>query len=316
MDWRLRSRPAYVGEYEDQYPIPLVSDSQDYTNMSALPPLYPGPLEANPVRQAARQFIKVNQDKTLTPEDRQTQLKDASAALQNAKTHGLTAYTRRKVDLSGKGRRRTLRGSGPEGLPPKHKGSLKTQAQRFAQARDMMAHEQDIAESFGDVEGANMAEELGDAYAKKQMETEKRIDTIRNKGIAASTAGRRKTLRKGNGSIVVAMLTIRDQIKVYHWQTKSFARHKATDEFVTELDGLIDSFVEVYMGKYGRPKVSGSIKLHNFSESAAKSFVAKQTTYLSKVLPRKLKDADTDLLNIRDEVLALVNKTLYLFTLA
>jgi hypothetical protein len=132
-----------------------------------------------------------------------------------------------------------------------------------------------------------------------------------------TTAGRRKTMRasSGNGSIVTAMMEIRDQIKVYHWQTKSFARHKATDDFVAELDGLIDSFVEVYMGKYGRPKVSGSIKVHNFSESAAKSFVAKQTAYLSKVLPRKLKSTDTDLLNIRDEVLALVNKTLYLFTL-
>lgn len=131
------------------------------------------------------------------------------------------------------------------------------------------------------------------------------------------TGGRNKTRRasSGNGSIVTAMMEIRDQIKVYHWQTKSFARHKATDDFVTTLDGLIDSFVEVYMGKYGRPKVSGSIKLHNFSESAAKSFVAKQTAFLSKVLPRKLKSTDTDLLNIRDEVLALVNKTNYLFTL-
>lgn len=136
--------------------------------------------------------------------------------------------------------------------------------------------------------------------------------------LKTGTCGRRKTMRTGagNGGLVVAMMEIRDQIKVYHWQTKSFARHKATDDFVTELDGLIDSFVETYMGKYGRPKVSGSIKLHNFSESAAKSFVSKQTVFLSKVLPRKLKSTDTDLLNIRDEILGLVNKTLYLFTLA
>jgi hypothetical protein len=132
------------------------------------------------------------------------------------------------------------------------------------------------------------------------------------------TGGRHKTqrVRGGNGSIVTAMMEIRDQLKIYHWQTKSFARHKATDDFVATLDGLIDSFVEVYMGKYGRPKVTGSIKVHNFSESAAKSFVAKQTAYLTKVLPRKLKSTDTDLLNIRDEVLALVNKTMYLFSLA
>ena len=115
--------------------------------------------------------------------------------------------------------------------------------------------------------------------------------------------------------LVSMMLSIRDQIKVYHWQTKSFARHKATDDFVSSLDEKIDEFVEVFMGKYGRPRVSGVIKLHNFSESAARTFVSKQTSYLTKALPRKLKDSDTDLLNIRDEILALVNKTLYLFTL-
>jgi hypothetical protein len=126
---------------------------------------------------------------------------------------------------------------------------------------------------------------------------------------------RRKTPRGINGSIVDAMLTIRNQVKVYHWQTRSFARHKATDDLTAALDTLIDNFVEVYMGKYGRPKVSGSIKLHNFSESAAKDFVAKQTSYLTKVLPSKIKSSDTDLLNIRDEILGEINKVLYLFTL-
>jgi hypothetical protein len=70
------------------------------------------------------------------------------------------------------------------------------------------------------------------------------------------------------------------------------------------------------MGRYGRPKVSGSITLHNFSESAARTFVATQTTYLTKVLPKKIGKDDTDLLNLRDELLAELNKTLYLFTLA
>jgi hypothetical protein len=34
------------------------------------------------------------------------------------------------------------------------------------------------------------------------------------------------------------------------------------------------------------------------------------------VLPKKIKTTDTDLLNIRDEILAELNKVLYLFTLA
>jgi hypothetical protein len=115
---------------------------------------------------------------------------------------------------------------------------------------------------------------------------------------------------------VTHLLTIRNQVKLYHWQTGSFARHKATDDLTAALDLSIDAFVESYMGRYGRPKVSGSIKLHNFSESAAKAFVAKQTKYLTSELPRKIGKEDTDLLNIRDEILAELNKTLYLFTLA
>jgi hypothetical protein len=46
---------------------------------------------------------------------------------------------------------------------------------------------------------------------------------------------------------------MREQIKLYHWQTMSYSRHKATDEVLEKLDALIDRYVEVYMGKYGRP---------------------------------------------------------------
>ena len=130
--------------------------------------------------------------------------------------------------------------------------------------------------------------------------------------------GRGKTRRNKStgGDIVTHMLTIRNQVKLYHWQTKSFARHTATDGLTSKLDETIDSFVESYMGRYGRPKVSGSIKLHNFSESAARTFVAAQTVYLTKVLPKKFGKDDTDLLNLRDELLGELNKVLYLFTLA
>ena len=128
--------------------------------------------------------------------------------------------------------------------------------------------------------------------------------------------GKTRRRSSGNGgSIVTEMLTIRNQVKVYHWQTGSFARHTATDGLTAKLDELIDEFVETYMGKYGRPKVSGAIKVSNFSEGAAKSFVAQKRKYLEVDLPKKLKPSDTDLLNVRDEILGELNKVLYLFTL-
>ncbi len=65
-------------------------------------------------------------------------------------------------------------------------------------------------------------------------------------------------------------LQLRDQIKLYHWQTRVYSRHIATDKIVEKLDEAIDEYVEVYAGKYGRSKVSGknaSITLHNLSEA-------------------------------------------------
>jgi hypothetical protein len=142
-------------------------------------------------------------------------------------------------------------------------------------------------------------------------------------------AGRRFTMRAGNlnrgltqrvsvkgGDIVTELLTIRNQVKLYHWQTGSFARHTATDNLTATLDTNIDAFVESYMGRYGRPKVTSSIKLHNFTEEAARKFVLKKTEYLTKVLPKHIGKNDTDLLNMRDTILGDLTKVSYLFTLA
>jgi hypothetical protein len=129
-----------------------------------------------------------------------------------------------------------------------------------------------------------------------------------------STRRKRKGGDKG-GDIVTHLLTIRNQIKLYHWQTNRFARHTATDALTASLDLNIDAFVESYMGRYGRPKVTGNLPLHNFSESAAKAFVDRETTYLEIELPKKIGKGDSDLLNLRDTILGDLTKVLYLFTL-
>ena len=113
-------------------------------------------------------------------------------------------------------------------------------------------------------------------------------------------------------------MTMREQIKVYHWQTKVYSRHKATDTVIEELDKNIDKYVEVYMGKYGRPKLSSrsnTIKLMNLSEPSAVKFVRQCIAYLKKELVDGLSPTDTDLVNIRDEMLSDLDQLLYLFTL-
>ncbi len=113
--------------------------------------------------------------------------------------------------------------------------------------------------------------------------------------------------------------TLRDQIKLYHWQTRVYARHKATDEVIEKLDGHIDQFVEVYIGKYGRPKLTGAsatIRVNNLSEKSVLGFIKKAIQMLLGDCMKGLKESvDTDLFNIRDEMVADLNQLLYLFTL-
>lgn len=106
-------------------------------------------------------------------------------------------------------------------------------------------------------------------------------------------------------------------IKLYHWETKMFSRHKASDELHGSLSDLIDKFIEVYMGRYNRPEFNGSfnIKVKELNDSNIIEVLHKYIKFLKHDISKYVKDSDTDLLNIRDEILAEFNKTLYLFTL-
>ena len=113
-------------------------------------------------------------------------------------------------------------------------------------------------------------------------------------------------------------LHLRDQIKLYHWQTRVYARHIATDKMLEKLDKSIDSYVEIYIGKYGRPKVNGKnalITLQNLSEAGATRMIVAAVKYLQGPLTKTLNPVDTDLMNIRDEIVGDLNQLLYLFTL-
>ena len=115
------------------------------------------------------------------------------------------------------------------------------------------------------------------------------------------------------------LLNLRNQIKLYHWQTRIYARHVATDSAVDKLDELIDTDVEVYMGKYGRPKLAGTdaiIRLTNLTEAGVTKLVRADINYMNGPLFKHLnKETDTDLINLRDEMMGSLHQLLYLFTL-
>jgi DNA-binding ferritin-like protein len=112
--------------------------------------------------------------------------------------------------------------------------------------------------------------------------------------------------------------SLREQVKLYHWQTSLYARHKATDDVIKSLDEHTDLFVEVYMGKYGRPNITrttNTVQIKNMSEKSAIKFIKECIVHITGPFTKSIKGTDTDLLNIKDEILGELNQLLYLFTL-
>jgi hypothetical protein len=104
------------------------------------------------------------------------------------------------------------------------------------------------------------------------------------------------------------------QLKLYHWQTKKYSRHKSSDEFVTNISSLIDTYIETHQGKYGRIMLEDklNITLENINDKNIPIFFDKFKNFLISL---QYEPKDSDLSNIRDEMLGLVNQTLYLLTL-
>lgn len=119
-------------------------------------------------------------------------------------------------------------------------------------------------------------------------------------------------------NFVQVLLTTTHQLHVYHWQTDSYAAHQAFGQAYDTLDGLMDQFVETFMGKYGKVASKGGfeINLSNITDKKPNEFIDSVIDFLTNELPKSLKsETDTDLLNIRDEMVGELNKLKYLLTL-
>ena len=120
--------------------------------------------------------------------------------------------------------------------------------------------------------------------------------------------------------ITVVFLEMLMMIKLFHWKTHSYATHKATDELYASLNEHIDSFIEVLLGKTGSRidlMSNRSIKLIDLnSQEQLKSKIMSLKSYLVSLDNNKALStmSNSDLLNIRDEILGDLNKFLYLLT--
>jgi hypothetical protein len=144
----------------------------------------------------------------------------------------------------------------------------------------------------------------------------------------SSNAYSRKNKNNNTGSnmsvflkqITVVFLETLMMVKLYHWKTHSYATHKATDQLYDSLNDNIDKFIEVLLGKTGSridlmsKKTISLIDLN--SEESLKSKIMSLKNYFVGLDNNKALStmSNSDLFNIRDEILADLNQFLYLLT--
>jgi len=138
--------------------------------------------------------------------------------------------------------------------------------------------------------------------------------------------------------VMLSFFQIQNSLRFSHWRTSSYAEHKALDKFLDQFMSNMDLFIEVWQGKYGKIEIPGDSTEMTIQKVNGKDLVK----YLDCLIgffngekPKNCKDykingnndycgitildiidkRDSDLLNIRDEIVSSINQLKYLLTL-
>jgi hypothetical protein len=130
-----------------------------------------------------------------------------------------------------------------------------------------------------------------------------------------SRSASKKVIAMVVDEFIERFLQVYSQFFLFHWQTSSHPQHLAFEDANEDLEDLMDKFVEAWQGKYGRVSISDTIPLFNYGEQPEFEFCKDYLDYLVN-FKESLTGADADLANIVDEMVARMNKLLYLLTLA
>ena len=110
------------------------------------------------------------------------------------------------------------------------------------------------------------------------------------------------------------LFTLQFTNKMIHLRTSSYAVHKATDNFDDMIGGILDKFMEILVGTYGiKPSITElKINPDHLNDRLVNDLYLYAREYVMSFGNLNL---NSDLLNIRDELLGELNKMLYLLKL-
>jgi len=110
------------------------------------------------------------------------------------------------------------------------------------------------------------------------------------------------------GKFIGMLFQSRDAMHIAHLQTTSFAEHKALNHYYDGILDLTDKFSEVYFGRNKRTEIIIPESKNMEAISHLKD--------MQKMIDGERENYSSELQNIMDEMLGLINQTLYLLTLS
>jgi len=115
-------------------------------------------------------------------------------------------------------------------------------------------------------------------------------------------------IKKSNVLMASYILHSRTQTHIFHFKTKSYAEHKALQDYYEGIIPLIDSYIEGFQGKYG---ILSGYKSMNYSEDISTKNIINYFNSLLVVISKTIVP-DSYLKNILDSITELIRKTIYL----
>lgn len=115
-------------------------------------------------------------------------------------------------------------------------------------------------------------------------------------------------------NVTQLLFAARDQTHYWHLQTPLYAEHVALNNFYAAFLSLSDQFIECLQGLTGeRTKGELTIKLVDYTDGCSSTYLIELKKQLTVVYESVT--SYSDLTSILDDVLTLINQTLYLLSL-
>ena len=105
---------------------------------------------------------------------------------------------------------------------------------------------------------------------------------------------------------ILCMLHSQTNAHILHLQSRSYSEHKALQGYYEGIDGILDDYVEAYQGIYG---IVDNYPATYQAPTKPLEYMISLSGYVAAARPSL--PQDSELINILDEMTALIDKTIY-----